>query len=716
MKLTRRLVVPVALCVASGILLVAIFVRAKEDAKAQALTHQRMIAELAKNGLEEHFKFLVHLAEFLAANPDVAASNASGQQLLRHFYKAQARNIRNVTRTDVRGRIAFNHPDTRVIGAYIGDQAHVKTVFRTKKPTLSTVFRAVEGYETIALHVPVYRNGSFDGTLAFLIPFDEVGERYVGSVEFGPRGTAVLFDETGVILYSKDRARIGKAMNQEELALVLSERQPPNRAPAPGFALSRPNRGMLAGVGADEPVLSYTLPVHNQNRRWFVMVASPERDAVGYVSGFSTKWTLLILAAVVLFAVWGGVLTKAIATAQREEERRLANERILKAEREAQLAKALLVSGVDQSPAGIIIAEADTGKVLLINLAARACGCMAQAVSTEELDIFSPSTWKFVRPDGTPYGPGEAPLCRSLSNGETVVNEEAAVYKDNGEKEWYSIHSAPVLGAEGDIVAAITILQDVTARKEAEERLRDVNALLEQKVAERTAKMQESIAELEAFSYSVSHDLRAPLRSLAGFASILVEDYGGKLDEEGKHLLERIKHNAEAMSVLIDSLLQLSRISRTSLNKTEVSLLDLAGKAVEEVLGTGNYGDGRVEVDIPPDLVVSADANLITVALRNLVDNALKFSSKAPSPRVQIGAEREGGQVKVFVRDNGVGFKMEDADKLFTAFERLHTQHDFPGTGVGLTTVQRIVARHGGRVWAEGKEGEGATFWFSLPA
>lgn len=695
-------------------MLLAIFNRARNDAKSHVSTHEQMIAELVKNGIEEYFRFGVGQAQFLAANKDVIENSEAGQALLRHQYKTHSRNISNVTRVDANGRIAYSYPNTRVIGSYVGDQEHVRTIFRTRKPTLSSVFRTVQGYDAIALHVPVYNKGKFDGTLAFVIPFAEIGRRYIGSIRIGQNGTAVLFDETGTVLYSKNGKRIGKKVDEFELRYLL-DRSANEILRSGGIAFTRPNSGTIANLKDDVPVIAYVTSVTIENLAWFIKVAMPESEAVGYVSGFTSKWTLLIVLAIALFTVWGGVLTRAIVVARREEERRIANERILTAEREAQLARALLVNGVDQSPAGIIIADADSGKVLLINLAARASGCIASATSMEDLDIFAQDTWRFVKPDGSAYGSDEIPLCRSLLNGETISDEEVVVNREDGAKDWYSINSAPVLGPQGDIMAAITIFPNITDRKREEEQLRDLNAVLEQKVAERTAKMQESIAELEAFSYSVSHDLRGPLRRLSGFSTILINDYADRFDEEGKSYLESIVRCSENMSVLIDSLLHLSRISRTDLRKTKVDLSEMAQAIAKELAGSVSNVDRQIEFEIAPNLVVNADANLMAIAIHNLLDNAVKFTAKVDKPRIEVGGVQNGNSTTIYVKDNGAGFNMEYAQKLFTAFQRLHAQDDYPGTGIGLTTVQRIINRHGGKIWAEGKDGEGATFWFSLP-
>jgi two-component system, NtrC family, sensor kinase len=220
--------------------------------------------------------------------------------------------------------------------------------------------------------------------------------------------------------------------------------------------------------------------------------------------------------------------------------------------------------------------------------------------------------------------------------------------------------------------------------------------------------------ELEAFSYSVSHDLRAPLRAIDGFSRALEEDYAGQLDAKAAGYLARVRSAAQRMDELIDDLLHLSRIGRGELRRAPVDISTLAHHVLDEL--ARKEPARRVEVEITPGLSADADGKLIKVLLENLLDNAWKFTSKTAQPRIEVGASAREGQPVFYVRDNGAGFDMAYAKKLFGPFQRLHTAREFPGTGIGLATVHRIADRHGGRVWAEGTLGKGATISFSIPA
>jgi signal transduction histidine kinase len=242
------------------------------------------------------------------------------------------------------------------------------------------------------------------------------------------------------------------------------------------------------------------------------------------------------------------------------------------------------------------------------------------------------------------------------------------------------------------------------------------NALAKVRAYETEAKWSEELErannELEAFSYSVSHDLRAPLRAIDGFSKALLDDHSGQLDEQGHSYLERVRGATKRMAQLVDDLLSLSKITRAQLKRRPVDMTEVARKVLVD-LG-GRDPQRTVETRVADGLVAQADPRLLTVMLENLLGNAWKFTSKQPAATIEVGTETRNGETIFFVRDNGAGFSMEHATKLFAPFQRLHAASDFEGTGIGLATVNRVVTRHGGRVWAEAKPDQGATFLFTL--
>ena len=274
---------------------------------------------------------------------------------------------------------------------------------------------------------------------------------------------------------------------------------------------------------------------------------------------------------------------------------------------------------------------------------------------------------------------------------------------------------AVVRGQDGNPLLFVGALRDITAQREAEAAVRTLTADLEARVQQRTAELERSNTNLQAFTYSISHDLRAPLRALNGFSEALLEEYSDHLGETGRGYAARIQAASRRMSSLIDDLLQLSRVSRVNLNLGRVDL----SAEVADIVGELRAGEPgrRVRCTIQAGVWGTADGGLVRTVLQNLVENAWKFTARCDAATIEFGTTTaDDAEVCCYVRDNGAGFDPDYASKLFQPFQRLHTAEEFPGAGVGLTSVQRIIERHGGRVWAEGAVGRGATFYFTLDA
>lgn len=278
--------------------------------------------------------------------------------------------------------------------------------------------------------------------------------------------------------------------------------------------------------------------------------------------------------------------------------------------------------------------------------------------------------------------------------GKIALTGESIRFENRAEQlhRWYDVYAFR-FGDPKNMQVAI-LFNDISERRQTEEQLRIINK------------------ELESFSYSVSHDLRAPLRAIGGYSKILGEDYNEKLDSEGKQILQNIIYNARKMGTLIDDLLAFSRLGRKELIKTDVDLNKVAKEVVQE-LSKQTPHNARINVSELP--LIKGDYHLLQQVLFNLISNAVKYSSKAKSPAVDISAKEADSRVVISIKDNGAGFDMKYADKLFGVFQRLHSQQEFEGTGVGLAIVERIITKHEGKVWAEGKINEGAVFHFSMP-
>ncbi len=283
----------------------------------------------------------------------------------------------------------------------------------------------------------------------------------------------------------------------------------------------------------------------------------------------------------------------------------------------------------------------------------------------------------------------------------------------DGSEHWLTSRGRPIRGPGGEIVRYLGIVVDITDRKRAEEEIRRLNVDLERRVAARTAALEAANQELESFAHSVSHDLRAPLRAVRGFSHLLARDHAARLDAEALHLLDSIRANAERMDQLVADLLEFSRVGRTDLRDRRVSMSDLASGVVSDL--TAGLDPDRLAIVVEPLPDVVGDAAMLRQVWVNLLSNALKFTGRRERARILVTGQDADGEAVYAVRDNGVGFDMRRAGKLFGVFHRLHGAQEFAGSGVGLAIVQRIVKRHGGRVWAEARADEGATFSFALP-
>lgn len=394
---------------------------------------------------------------------------------------------------------------------------------------------------------------------------------------------------------------------------------------------------------------------------------------------------------------------------------------------------------------GIVVHAPDTSIVSNNERASELLGLNSEQMLGKV--VIDPS-WKFFNEDQIPLSIEDYPVNKIITHKKSISNQVLGIYRPNSnDLIWVSVNGFPKFNSTGQIMEVVISFIDITDRKIAEEKIIQLNKELENKVLIRTSELekkgrdlvdsqnallnivedlnekseqlQQNAAaleavnrELESFSYSVSHDLRAPLRGIDGFSLALLEDYSDLLDEQGKNYLSRVRKGTQKMALLIDEMLNLSRLGRLELKPIEINLSMIAHSICNDLSATDSQR--KVEFFIEPGLMVMADPTLIRAVMQNLLENAWKFTSKKDFAKIEFGILDFEGKKNYFVRDNGAGFNMEYINKLYSPFQRLHQESEFPGTGIGLTTVQRIIHRHQGTVWAESMVDQGAVFYFTL--
>lgn len=355
----------------------------------------------------------------------------------------------------------------------------------------------------------------------------------------------------------------------------------------------------------------------------------------------------------------------------------------------------------DNSPDIMIRFDRDLRHVFANSAAATACGIpVRELVGKTLFEIGLP-------PD--PLATWQERILSVFDSGTPIVVEDCMPFPDG--QRYFEYQLVPEAAVGEPAPTMMVVGRDITERKRAEKVLLEAQEELERRVARRTQSLEAALSEQEAFSYSVSHDLRAPLRHINAYLTILSEDFAGKLPAEATYFIDKARDGSDRMGKLIDDLLELARVGRVPLDKVKVNLSELALKAAEslQVMAPGRAAQFAIE----PGMTVSGDKLLLKQMLDNLLQNAWKYSEKTPSARISFGRQRAGDGTVFFVEDNGVGFDMAFSDKLFRPFQRLHGQ-EYQGDGIGLATVERIVARHGGRIWADSRVGQGAVFYFTL--
>jgi signal transduction histidine kinase len=543
----------------------------KERTIEQLNERQLIHAKQAAKGLEDYIESWVKRLVLLSKNESIVKLTPSGKKLADDFFEEQKNQIGSLIRTDKKGIIIYAPQNLNLTGKDISYEKHVKDILANHKSIVSDIFYAVQGYNAIAIHVPVYDNDGFVGSLGAILKVEAAGKRFLDDIKIGENGYAWMISKDGIELYNPIEGHTGKSIYETSLEfpslLDMGKRM---MAGETGYTTFYYNQSRSKNTELTKRYGIYT-PVHIYNTYWSIGVASPENEVLTSLINYRNNLLLIIV--------------------------------------------------------GLFI-------------------------------------------------------------GATI----------------FAYYGMKTFG----------IIKESNAREKAELLLQKLNSELESKVAERTNQLKETNQDLERFNYTVSHDLRAPLRAINGFVEALPDENDGPLSDEAQNLLKRIKRAAEKMDTIIESMLKLSRLNYHSLDITDLNISAMTRSIAKEM--QSYYPEVLYEIKVEDALRASGDYELIILLLENLLSNAFKFSSKTDKPVIQLFRTEKEGKNVFCITDNGAGFVGEKDSKLFTPFKRFHSDYEFVGIGIGLAIVKKIIDMHHGKIWVESSPGNGASFYFYLDA
>lgn len=665
-----------ALALLMGALAMLVSTQARRSLEAQATSQNLITARLGAGLVEEHFdslrRYLESFARRILVANTVAARDVAGIHTHLKDLVTTNSQVDRVFVTDIHGVLWADYPHApEVIGKSFRTRDWFKGVSQHQRTYVSGIYRrtAAPQLYLVAIAVPI-RNNQHD-VVGYLVGQHTIDalRRWLSQIEPSAGKAVTVVDQYGVLAMARSES------GDTPLSL---ERYPPVQIALAGREGSE---RIIDPLTNHDSLVSYA-PVASLG--WVVLARAPIAVVFAPIAAVQRNIFVLII---VFFVVMVGLGFLWLNIMRRYHRVLSANEERFRS--------------VAETANDAIISANALGVIVYFNRAAeRDFGYAAAEALGQPLTMLMPPRFHDAHCAG---------LERVVKGGTThVVGRavELVARRRNGEE--FPIELSLASWKAGTDTYFTGMARDITRRHEAERQIRELNAGLDRHATELEAVNKE----LEAFSYSVSHDLRAPLRAIDGFSQALIEDYRERLDATGQDFLGRVRTAAQRMGELIDDLLKLARVTRTELNLEEIDMSALAEEVARDLRQRDPIRD--IELVIAPQLRVRADPRLLRIALGNLLDNAWKFTGGRAKALVEFGVDQRNGAAAYYVRDNGAGFDIARANKLFGAFQRLHDVREFPGTGIGLATVQRVIHKHGGRVWAEGAVNQGASFYFTI--
>jgi PAS domain S-box-containing protein len=702
MRHVTSLVVLVGLALLSAFFMASAYGRARDEAIEQLTAQERILAEQAAQSISSYFTYYRQTLEFLASNAEVASASPSGQQLLRELFKSERADLLSLTRVGPDGRILFTHPEEHATGRYILDQPHVREVFARRRPVVSQVFRAVQGYDCVALHVPVFDGERFAGSLAALVPFDRISKRFLEGVRIGQSGHCVLLSREGIELYCPLPGHTGRSTEVANVDSAGARQAAARMVNGETGTATYDHRPAGAGAGVQRQHIYFTkIPL--EDTFWSVAVIASESEALAFIQGFRNRWLIGLGLAFVAFVAWGVVLTRAYLQLEREKSRQATQERMLAAEREHERAlrqseerfrtyfqESLLAMAITSPAKGWLVVNDRLTHLLGYTREELLASDWVQL--THEDDVAA---------DVAQFG-------RMLAGDFDGYSLEKRFRHKDGSIVHTILSVRLVRRADGSPDFCLTQLQDITDRK----RLDEERARLGEQL--RQAQKLEAVGQLAG---GIAHDYNNLLTVQLGHLSMLRDD--PSLPPEVRAPLVEVEKSAVMAAQLTRQLLafgrrQVLQVSRLDLNETVRSVTELLRRVLPE----------SITLDVRPasqPMWVDADAGSLEQVLMNLALNArdampsggrltVNTALVTPDPNAQSRHPdaRPGTFVRLEVADTGKGMSVDVRARIFEPF--FTTKEPGQGTGLGLATVHGIVRQHRGWIDVETAEGRGSAF------
>ncbi|MGK9370021.1 sensor histidine kinase [Melioribacter sp. Ez-97] len=628
---------------------------------------QRIHARQTSLSFREMFDNWKSILTYLAADENIIEMNKRGKENIRFLYKNLRNELKSITRVGADGKITFTAPYEEAIGLDVSSQAHIQEIFKTHKPVISDVFLAVQGFYAIVIHVPVFKNNKFDGTIALVLNFEKIAEKFVREVTIGKSGYALLISRSGTELYCPRRIHVGNNIKQ-------TLHDDPNFANMIKRMLEgKEGTSLFYYDHASESyrkMRAFYMPIHLDGTYWSLAIVTSEDELTAGLADFRNKLLMLISAIFLGAVLFSYYAFKSWGLVKETEQRKKAEAKF----------RALLSNSND-----IFMLINSEGVIQYVSSA------IELLTGFEAGDIEGKSFEKFIHPEDLKNV--VEVWDQVLQNERSLFRVEYRALKKDGKYIWLEAVGRNFL-SEPHLNAVVVNIRDITERRIKDEEIRQKNE------------------EITRFIYSVSHDLKSPVVTIRTFVDYMKENLKKNDVKKLSDDLTYIDKASEKMSKLIEDLLELSRLGRVSHKTEKLTLQEIVKDSLDLLAGQLKEKNIRIDVTDKP-VIIYGDKDKLVDVFRNLIENAVKFTGDCEQPHIEIGV-KESEEIIIYIKDNGIGIEPEYKNKLFGLFEKLNA--DYEGTGLGLTIVKRIIEIHGGRIWIE-SEGlnKGTTVFFTLP-